>query len=1000
MNRSNFPVRLSPDEIEANRNNISAYVVLPIPPHAVPLQFETIGRTTFKKYVVKAYENLFAQDAFPIQDYWNIPFVIAREAKVPHLVHTQTQIKIPVNPKATPKAKLLTQNLVPIDTRNQPKQQQRQQPQTQPQNPPQSQSASTMNQSDDFSIDAGYYAPPHHEVKRFKMSTTDLDIVITNNNPKEYHNCSNFDTTFVQSGDFWHMIVIHHERRYSKAQLLDKLFDAVSDSEFFPVAYTEAKLSDYFLIRLCRTAIEKLFQNNLRLSFGTQLVYLTIKFQVAQFKLGQIYPSKKYTKAISECMQRMIVCEGVPNVLDLDRFASRPEFKHICVNLTNKMSLQLLFTTLDNAHTNSKIFDQIQGIRLTNNNIRTLEPASKMPKVSLNLLDLRDNNIRTVHELVQLKRLKIRHLCLDGNSVAGNIGFKRDMTEMLPDLEKLDGQVIRNTNQSTAKSTSIFASLHDQLISAPIEVTTPKDVFSAQDLLFDVRKLDPYKSPVVQSWHQVVIHHNGKVSQADILDALFEGIAPNEMYPCYYKTNTTFDTFYVRECFDALEMLFDKKLRLKTAAGDNLTITLRMKVSDIKDNHLDPTKKIHTIINSGYDIMNQCLNLDRFEENDLFTDVICRISVPRTLSTILTYAGRRYAGNVEKLNLAYNGLKSTRGMHSTIWMKSLKEVDLSNNKIEDVKQIESIPKGTITALWLEGNPFCLNFPNANSYIAAIKEILPNLEKLDGHDISKSTIMTIRQNFICNLEGYDLAEQFVQHYFTCFDAPNRVRLLRGIYHNNSILTMSINSLGMPDSLAKRMTPIIDKCRNFKRVVACNPGQNLFQGPEKIASLFGIFGQTEHDFPSFTIDLMGYTPTKAIVTVNGLFKEFGNTLNDEEVILGFARTFIISKQAEGLGMFHASEEYQILNDIVLYYRPSIAQLNNSFKNARSNAAVPDDPSDVTEDEKLGLETIFHELTGLNSMWCKKILTAANWNFRESLESFTELLRDQQIPPDAFS
>lgn len=101
---------------------------------------------------------------------------------------------------------------------------------------------------------------------------------------------------------------------------------------------------------------------------------------------------------------------------------------------------------------------------------------------------------------------------------------------------------------------------------------------------------------------------------------------------------------------------------------------------------------------------------------------------------------------------------------------------------------------------------------------------------------------------------------------------------------------------------------------------------------------------------------------------MFKESGSTLNDEEVILGFARTFIISKQAEGLGMFHASEEYQILNDIVLYYRPSVAQLSNSFKNLRPNS-VPDDSNDVTEDEKLGLEIIFHELTGLNSTYCKK-------------------------------
>lgn len=46
------------------------------------------------------------------------------------------------------------------------------------------------------------------EVQRFKLSTTDLEITITNKNPKEYHNCTTFDTSYVQSGDFWHMIVV------------------------------------------------------------------------------------------------------------------------------------------------------------------------------------------------------------------------------------------------------------------------------------------------------------------------------------------------------------------------------------------------------------------------------------------------------------------------------------------------------------------------------------------------------------------------------------------------------------------------------------------------------------------------------------------------------------------------------------------------------------------------------------------------------------------------
>ena len=93
-------------------------------------------------------------------------------------------------------------------------------------------------------------------------------------------------------------------------------------------------------------------------------------------------------------MQRLIEFDGVSSVLDLSEFTSRPEFKHIYVNLANKMSLQLLFTTLDNLHVNSKIFDQLRGIRLSHNSIRTLDPISKMPKIKLDVLDLSWNNVR------------------------------------------------------------------------------------------------------------------------------------------------------------------------------------------------------------------------------------------------------------------------------------------------------------------------------------------------------------------------------------------------------------------------------------------------------------------------------------------------------------------------------------------------------------------------------------------------------------------------------
>lgn len=115
---------------------------------------------------------------------------------------------------------------------------------------------------------------------------------------------------------------------------------------------------------------------------------------MAQFKLGQIYPSKKFTKACTERVNQLITCEGIPNVLNLDKFSTSPELEQIVVNLGNKMSLQLLFTTLDNLHTNTKLLSNINGIRLSNNDIRQLEPITKLPFAPLQLFDLRNNQVK------------------------------------------------------------------------------------------------------------------------------------------------------------------------------------------------------------------------------------------------------------------------------------------------------------------------------------------------------------------------------------------------------------------------------------------------------------------------------------------------------------------------------------------------------------------------------------------------------------------------------
>lgn len=70
-----------------------------------------------------------------------------------------------------------------------------------------------------------------------------------------------------------------------------------------------------------------------------------------------------------------------------------------------------------------------------------------------------------------------------------------------------------------------------------------------------------------------------------------------------------------------------------------------------------------------------------------------------------------------------------------------------------------------------------------------------------------------------------------------------------------------------------------------------------------------------------------------------------------------------------MFHSSEEFRIVNDIILFYRPSISQLRQSFEPRLLPRQCIADTTDITEEAKQGLTIVFQELTGLNTLWCTK-------------------------------
>lgn len=87
-----MPTRISLAEIEKRKDEIPIYAVLPIPPFGENVPFETIGRTTFKKYVRQTYDRLQSRNELPASGYCtHIPFIILQNCKEPYVVRIKNE---------------------------------------------------------------------------------------------------------------------------------------------------------------------------------------------------------------------------------------------------------------------------------------------------------------------------------------------------------------------------------------------------------------------------------------------------------------------------------------------------------------------------------------------------------------------------------------------------------------------------------------------------------------------------------------------------------------------------------------------------------------------------------------------------------------------------------------------------------------------------------------------------------------------------------------------
>lgn len=119
-------------------------------------------------------------------------------------------------------------------------------------------------------------------------------------------------------------------------------------------------------------------------------LYLTMKMCVAKFLKDHIYPPEKMLQACMDRFNDLIELDGVTRVLNLDHLSASPELNEIIINLGNFGALELLVTTLNQ---NKELLSSINGLKLSNNNIKKLTYFELLPRTTLQLIDLRFNNV-------------------------------------------------------------------------------------------------------------------------------------------------------------------------------------------------------------------------------------------------------------------------------------------------------------------------------------------------------------------------------------------------------------------------------------------------------------------------------------------------------------------------------------------------------------------------------------------------------------------------------
>jgi nuclear RNA export factor len=458
-----------------------------------------------------------------------------------------------------------------------------------------------------------------------------------------------------------------------------------------------------------------------------------------------------------------------------------------------------------------------------------------------------------------------------------------------------------------------------------------------------------------------------------ILKILFELIQPFDLIPLCYTENKKGAFFFARICRQAIEKLCSDKLTVHNPFDENkpfkFKIILKYTSTDIIK--VDLSENVMKVLQNRF--KSHILCLTNFSEDPNLIEFV-HLSQPRLLAFVLNVAKNLKPKSIKLCN---NDIKTLDAL-KILPAHSIVSLDLRHNLIRDLAELKYLDHFNITELWLEGNPLCELY-DEYSYVQQVIEHCPKMEKLDGFLLRQNGVPSFRRNFLCNISAYGVVDEFLECYFPTYDSKNLGKLER-FYHKNALF--SLTSEFFQKQLSSETSHLKSYqlySRNLLNMSNSN-SRNLFVGSSAIMKLFSDLPHSEHDPYSFTVDVLYFSTTCAIVVVTGVFREVPHV----ERILGFNRYFVLERRDEAFLV--ANEQLHVFNALT-------SQQMTAFKKCNS---LQEARNPVQQNQMVNTFAI---ITNLTKDCAKMFLEECHYNLKHAMLLFIDLYQNDKIPSEGF-